>query len=129
MPLIITHTEYDNCFNEGLSGTPLISYERYKNMSDALNATERPILYSMCNWGEDQPWNWATVRSHVFFRNEVELTGVFLGLFRQLQIAGEFRVTSMMFVSSSAQQSILERSVDFSHRTLTGTTIDVHAHP
>ena len=28
-------------------------------MSDALNATGRPILYSMCNWGVDNPWNWA----------------------------------------------------------------------
>jgi alpha-galactosidase len=27
-------------------------------MSDALNATGRPILYSLCNWGEDLPWNW-----------------------------------------------------------------------
>jgi alpha-galactosidase len=28
-------------------------------MADALNATGRPILYSLCNWGEDYPWNWA----------------------------------------------------------------------
>lgn len=28
-------------------------------MSDALNATGRPIVYSMCNWGEDAPWDWA----------------------------------------------------------------------
>lgn len=55
--------------------------------------------------------------------------GVFLVLFRQLRTAGEFRVTSMMFVSISAQQSILERPVDFSRRTLTGTTIDVRARP
>lgn len=31
-------------------------------MSRSLNATGRPILYSMCNWGEDGPWNFATVR-------------------------------------------------------------------
>lgn len=30
-------------------------------MSVALNATGRPILYSMCNWGEDGPWNFASV--------------------------------------------------------------------
>lgn len=53
--------EYDNCYNEGLAGTPKISYDRYNNMSRALNATGRPILYSMCNWGEDGPWNFATV--------------------------------------------------------------------
>ncbi|GBE78170.1 Alpha-galactosidase [Sparassis crispa] len=53
------HIEYDNCYNEGLFGTPQISYERYANMSFALNATGRPILYSLCNWGEDRPWEFA----------------------------------------------------------------------
>ncbi|CAE6449781.1 hypothetical protein RSOLAG1IB_08589 [Rhizoctonia solani AG-1 IB] len=56
----IDYLKYDNCFNEGRHGTPLISYERYANMSRALNSTGRPILYSMCNWGEDGTWNWAT---------------------------------------------------------------------
>ncbi|RDL35363.1 uncharacterized protein BP5553_07294 [Venustampulla echinocandica] len=35
------------------------SCARYRAMSEALNATGRPILYSICNWGEDQPWDWA----------------------------------------------------------------------
>lgn len=25
-------------------------------MSDALNATGRPIVYSLCNWGTDSTW-------------------------------------------------------------------------
>lgn len=53
------YLKYDNCYNEGQSGTALASYTRYKTMSDALNATGRPIIYSLCNWGEDHPWNWA----------------------------------------------------------------------
>jgi len=53
------YLKYDNCYNEGRSGTPEISYDRFANMSRALNRTGRPILYSMCNWGEDQPWNFA----------------------------------------------------------------------
>ncbi|QRV77859.1 glycoside hydrolase family 27 protein [Ceratobasidium sp. AG-Ba] len=56
----IDYLKYDNCYNQGRAGTPLVSYERYANMSRALNATGRPILYSMCNWGEDGTWNWAT---------------------------------------------------------------------
>jgi len=56
----VDYLKYDNCFNEGRSGTPLISFERFNNMSRALNATGRPILYSMCNWGEDGPWNFAS---------------------------------------------------------------------
>ncbi|KAH8112695.1 alpha-galactosidase/alpha-n-acetylgalactosaminidase, partial [Phellopilus nigrolimitatus] len=55
----VDYLKYDNCFNEGQSGTPLLSYTRYNAMARALNATGRPILYSMCNWGEDAPWNWA----------------------------------------------------------------------
>ena len=59
--ITIVMKEYDNCYNEGLAGTPKISYDRFNNMSKALNATGRPILYSMCNWGEDGPWNFAPV--------------------------------------------------------------------
>ena len=57
----IDYLKYDNCYNEGRAGTPMISYERYNNMSMALNATGRPMVYSLCNWGEDGPWNFASV--------------------------------------------------------------------
>jgi alpha-galactosidase len=56
----VDYLKYDNCYNQGLSGTPQISYNRYKAMSDALNATGRPILYSLCNWGDDKPWEWGS---------------------------------------------------------------------
>ncbi|KAH9853207.1 alpha-galactosidase [Lenzites betulinus] len=60
----VDYLKYDNCYNEGRAGTPKISYDRYANMSRALNATGRPILYSMCNWGEDGPWNFAVDIAH-----------------------------------------------------------------
>ena len=31
---------------------------RYPPLRDALNATGRPILYSLCVWGTDSPWLW-----------------------------------------------------------------------
>jgi len=31
----------------------------YKKMSDALRATGRPILFSLCEWGNSKPWTWA----------------------------------------------------------------------
>jgi alpha-galactosidase len=37
----------------GRFGTPKISFDRYKVMWDAINSTGRPMLYSLCNWGED----------------------------------------------------------------------------
>ncbi|KAM3080989.1 hypothetical protein ACMFMG_004948 [Clarireedia jacksonii] len=54
----IDYLKYDNCYNTGQAGTQHLSAQRYRVMSDALNATGRPILYSLCNWGEDSPWNW-----------------------------------------------------------------------
>lgn len=37
----------------GRMGTPLISFDRYNKMAQALKKTGRSILYSLCSWGED----------------------------------------------------------------------------
>lgn len=50
------YLKYDNCYNEGLSGTPKLSQDRYAAMSNALNSTGRDFIYSLCNWGDDKPW-------------------------------------------------------------------------
>ena len=50
----VDYFKYDNCYNLGRSGSALISFNRYKAMADALNATGRPMVYSLCSWGEDQ---------------------------------------------------------------------------
>ncbi len=47
------YLKYDNCFNLGRMGSPSLSYNRYKAMADALDATGRTIAYGLCNWGED----------------------------------------------------------------------------
>ena len=54
------YLKYDNCYNEGLSGTPKLSQDRYAAMSNALNTTGRNFTYSLCNWGDDKPWEWAS---------------------------------------------------------------------
>lgn len=35
-----------------------MAIERYKKMGDALKATGRPILFSICEWGPRSPWLW-----------------------------------------------------------------------
>ncbi|MEU3508274.1 ricin-type beta-trefoil lectin domain protein [Streptomyces longwoodensis] len=50
----VDYLKYDNCNNAGVDART-----RYKAMGDALAATGRPILYSICEWGSNQPWNWA----------------------------------------------------------------------
>lgn len=55
----VDYLKYDNCFNQGQSGTPKLSFDRYNVMSQALNKTGRDIVYAMCNWGNDDPYDWA----------------------------------------------------------------------
>jgi len=50
----VDYLKYDNCNNAGIK--PEL---RYPPMRDALNATGRPILFSLCEWGVDDPWTWA----------------------------------------------------------------------
>ncbi|KAL1644171.1 hypothetical protein SLS58_004451 [Diplodia intermedia] len=62
----VDYLKYDNCYNQGQSGTPKISFDRYNVMSKALNATDRPIVYAMCNWGNDDPYDWAYTISNSY---------------------------------------------------------------
>lgn len=50
----IDYLKYDNCNNQG---RPAI--ERYTAMRKALDAADRPIVFSICEWGSNDPWNWA----------------------------------------------------------------------
>ena len=50
----VDYLKYDNCDNKGFPGV-----ERYLRMRDALNKTGRPIFYSICEWGMENPWEWA----------------------------------------------------------------------
>ena len=33
--------------------------ERYEKMGRALRATDRSIVFSICEWGQREPWKWA----------------------------------------------------------------------
>ncbi|MCP2164869.1 NPCBM/NEW2 domain-containing protein [Goodfellowiella coeruleoviolacea] len=47
----VDYLKYDNCNNQG---RPAV--ERYQAMSDALRKTGRPIVFALCEWGENKPW-------------------------------------------------------------------------
>ncbi|MFI2760770.1 NPCBM/NEW2 domain-containing protein [Streptomyces echinatus] len=51
----VDYLKYDNCNNQGVDAR-----QRYRTMRDALRATGRPIVYSICEWGENKPWEWAS---------------------------------------------------------------------
>jgi alpha-galactosidase len=50
----IDYLKYDWCDSKGLN-----SVGAYTTMHDALAATQRPILFSICEWGDTKPWEWA----------------------------------------------------------------------
>lgn len=54
----VDYLKYDNCYHRGRFGHPEVSFNRYNTMWRALNATGRPILYSLCSWGEDYVHTW-----------------------------------------------------------------------
>lgn len=54
----VDYLKYDNCYHKGRFGYPEVSFNRYNVMWRALNATGRPILYSLCSWGEDYVHTW-----------------------------------------------------------------------
>lgn len=51
----VDYLKYDNCNNQGVDAR-----QRYGAMRDALAATGRPIVYSICEWGRTDPkvWTW-----------------------------------------------------------------------
>ena len=69
--------KYDNCFNQGM-GSREGSIKRYSAMGDALAQRNRTILYSLCQWGESQPWLWAESIGNTF-RTTADITHRFDG--------------------------------------------------
>ena len=64
--------KYDNCFHPS-TPAPL----RYNRMAMALKATGREILFSACNWGGENVWEWArSVGAHMY-RSTGDITDTF----------------------------------------------------
>lgn len=57
----VDYLKYDNCNNQGVDAR-----QRYTTMRDALQATGRPIVFSICEWGENKPWEWAGDVGHLW---------------------------------------------------------------
>jgi alpha-galactosidase len=57
----VDYLKFDNCNNQGLNAE-----ERYTKMRDALEATGRDIVFSICEWGQNQPWLWGSDVGHLW---------------------------------------------------------------
>ncbi|NMA75060.1 MAG: glycoside hydrolase family 27 protein [Bacteroidales bacterium] len=57
----VDYLKYDWCYNEGQDAKAA-----FKTMSDALKASGRPIVFSICEWGENNPWEWGKGIGHLW---------------------------------------------------------------
>jgi len=55
----IDYVKYDWCDSKGLSPVGA-----YTTMRDAIRSAGRPMMFSMCEWGESKPWEWAVDVGH-----------------------------------------------------------------
>ncbi len=52
--LDIDYLKFDWCYSEGINAK-----EAYATMSKALRKAGHPIIFSLCEWGQNKPWEWA----------------------------------------------------------------------
>src|SRR2546423_6502066 len=57
----VDYLKYDNCNNQGVPWQT-----RYDAMRDALAQTGRQIVYSLCEWGEDDVWTWGATAGNLW---------------------------------------------------------------
>jgi alpha-galactosidase len=57
----VDYLKYDWCNTEDLN-----AIGAYTTMRDALYAAKRPIVFSICEWGDNKPWEWGTNIGHLW---------------------------------------------------------------
>jgi alpha-galactosidase len=67
----VDYLKYDWCNTEGLN-----AQGAYLTMRDALYAAGRPIVFSLCEWGNNKPWEWAKDIGHLW-RTTGDITAFF----------------------------------------------------
>src|SRR6476469_5101895 len=72
--LQIDYLKFDWCNTEGINAR-----EAYATMSKALRTAARPIVFSLCEWGNNQPWLWAEPVGQLW-RTTGDITAQFDGI-------------------------------------------------
>ncbi|MBN2068277.1 MAG: glycoside hydrolase family 27 protein [Opitutales bacterium] len=67
----VDYLKYDWCDHGDAN-----SKETYSTMRDALYAAGRPIVFSLCEWGDTKPWEWAQDVGHLW-RTTGDITDCF----------------------------------------------------
>ncbi len=57
----IDYLKYDWCDTEGLNAEGA-----YQTMAAALTAAGRPVVFGICEWGDNRPWEWGKAIGHLW---------------------------------------------------------------
>ena len=57
----VDYLKYDWCDTKGLNAEAA-----YTTMRDALYAAKRPVVFSLCEWGGNDPWKWGAEVGHLW---------------------------------------------------------------
>ncbi len=70
----IDYLKFDWCNTDGINAK-----EAYTTMSTAIKTAGRPIVFSLCEWGNNKPWDWAEHVGHLW-RTTTDITNQFNGI-------------------------------------------------
>lgn len=120
----VDYLKFDWCFHGDLNAKA-----SYKTMSNALRASGRPIVFSICEWGTNQPWTWPKDIGHLHRINwdirdcfDCNIAPVFFGTMQIIDIAeplwkfsgpGHWNDPDMLEIGNGAQ-SFEEYKTQFS---------------
>jgi alpha-galactosidase len=91
----IDYLKFDWCNTDGINAK-----EAYTTMSRALTAAGRPIVFSLCEWGSNKPWQWAAPVGQLW-----RTTGDISNLFDGVLDHGNWQQNGIMLIVD-AQDSI-----------------------
>lgn len=80
------YLKFDWCSSNGINAK-----EAYTTMSKALKKAGRPILFSLCEWGQNRPWTWAAPVGHIW-RTTGDITAQWEGVKKM----GDWSANSVM---------------------------------
>ncbi len=70
----VDYLKFDWCNTEGINAK-----EAYGTMSNALKTAGHTIVFSLCEWGNNKPWSWASPVGHLW-RTTGDITNQFDGI-------------------------------------------------
>lgn len=82
----VDYLKYDWCNTDGLNAEGA-----YTTMRDALHAAGRPIVFSLCEWGNNKPWLWGSTVGHLW-----RTTGDIFNCFDCIEDHGSWKAFGVM---------------------------------